>query len=128
MEQSRIQAIEHVNIEAPFGLDDDVRWFYGEVAGLKEVLCEGVAPPRLCFKSGQIEVRVHLVGYPRVHPVMLRLTVAVPALSDAAEKLEERSVPYQRLTGVMYTDRRLETHDPAGNRVALRQGWPALTI
>jgi hypothetical protein len=117
-----------VNIEAPFELDDDLRWFYGEVAELEEVLCDGVDPPRLCFKSGQIEIRVHLMDRPRIEPVGLRLTITVPSLTVTTEKLDERSLRYQRLTGTMYTDRRLETLDPAGNRVALKQGWPAITI
>ena len=128
MEQSRIQAVDHVNIGSPFGLDDELRWFYGEVAELVEVLCDGFDPPRLCFKSGQIEIRVHLLDRPCIDPVGPRLTISVPSLTVTTEKLDERSLRYQRLTGTMYTDRRVETLDPAGNRVALKQGWPAITI
>ena len=36
MQPSRIQAIDHVDIEAPAGREDDWRWFYGEVA-LKKI-------------------------------------------------------------------------------------------
>ena len=34
MKPSRIQAITHVNLEATLGLEDELRWFYGELAEL----------------------------------------------------------------------------------------------
>lgn len=121
MEPSRIQAVDHVNLEAPYGVDEGMRWFYGEVAALEEVSCDDPATNRLCFRSRQIELRVNFVDSPEIDPLKPRVTILVPSLSEVGERLEERSVPYTTLTGVMYTDRRLEVHDPAGNRVVLRQ-------
>jgi len=121
MEPSRIQAVDHVNLEAPYGVDEGMRWFYAEVAVLEEVSCDDPAPNRLCFISRQIELRVNFVDSPDIDPLEPRVTIFVPSLSEVAERLEERSVPYTTLTGLMYTDRRLEVHDPAGNRVVLKQ-------
>jgi hypothetical protein len=121
MEQSRIQAVHHVNLEAPIGAEEPFRWFYGEVVQLEEVPCEVAGSSQMCFKSKQIELRVQFVPTPDIDPLPLRVTIAVPLLSDAIERLEEKKVPFKRLTGVMFTDRRLQTHDPAGNRIELRQ-------
>ena len=123
MKPSRIQAVAHVNIEAPFGLDEDLRWFYGEVAQLDELPCSQVEPAWLCFKSEQIELRVHLLERPCIEAVACRVTLAVPSLGEVADRLEERSVPFERLSGLSPTDRRLQTHDPAGNRVEFKQEW-----
>ena len=128
MKPSRIQAVDHVNLEAASGFAEDLRWFYGEVAGLEEVPGDSQAPPHLCFRSARLELRVWHVDKPRVDPIAIRVTLAVPSLAEAAEDLEERSIAYARLSGIMFTDRRLMTHDPAGNAVILKQEWPAFTF
>lgn len=128
MKPSRIQAIDHVNLEAPSGSADDLRWFYGQVSGLEEVPGDPQAPPHLCFESAGLELHVWIMGRPRVRPRAFRLTLIVPSLTEAAERLEERTIPYTRLSGSMFTDRRLETYDPAGHPVALKQEWPVITL
>ncbi len=124
MKQSRIQAVDHVNLEAHIRLAEDVRRFYTEIALLDEVPCSEVDPPRLSFISERIELRVALVEKPWIEPVACRVTIAVPSLAETAELLEERRIPYEPLSGLSFTDRRLEMHDPAGNRMALKQAWP----
>lgn len=124
MKQSRIQAVDHVNLEAHMRLADDVRRFYTEIAMLDEVHSSETDPPRLCFKSERIELRVALVDKPWIEPVACRVMITVPSLEDTAELLEECGIPYEPLSGLSFTDRRLELHDPAGNRVALKQAWP----
>lgn len=124
MKPSRIQAVDHVNLEAPIRLAEDVRQFYMEIALLDEVPCSDADPPWLCFISERIELRVALLDTPQIEPVACRVTIAVSSLAEAAELLEERRVPFESLSGLSFTDRRLETHDPAGNRVALKQAWP----
>jgi hypothetical protein len=121
MEESRIQAVDHVNLEARMGVEDAMRWFYGEIAGLDEVDSDSRETGRLCFKSGRIELRVSCVDTPRIDSVARRITIFVESLDDVAEYLEEHSIAYTRLSGLMYSDRRLEVHDPSGNRVALKQ-------
>ena len=131
MKRSRIHAVDHVEIEAPLGSRDDLRWFYGEVAGLEELeeatVCAGDST-ELRFKSARLELRVRLVADPDVDPVALRLTVFVRSLSEVAGLLEERGHVYERSSGIMYTDRRLLMHDPAGHRVALKREWPEITF
>ncbi len=125
MRQSRIQAIDHVNLEAPIGLAEDIRRFYTEIALLDELPRSEADPPRLCFKSERIELRIALLERPWIEPVACRVMIAVPSLAETAELLEECGTPYERLSGLSFTDRRLEMHDPAGNRVALKQAWPS---
>ncbi len=122
MKASRIQAVRHISLEAPIGSEEDLRWFYGEVAGLEEVPGDG-EDSRLCFKSEHIELQVHLSAQPRVEPIERRLTIAVSSLSEAAAQLAERRVGYEHISGLLFTDNRLESRDPAGHRIVLRQGW-----
>ena len=124
MESQRILAVEHVRIEARLGSEDALRWFYGEVGGLESAPAEDTDTMRLCFKSVRLELQIDLVEQTRVDPVGRRVTLFVQSLDDAAAKLDQRSVPYKRLSGMMFADRRLGTRDPAGNRVELKQGWP----
>ena len=124
MEESRIRAVEHVHIETSHGLDDDLRWFYGEVAGLEEKAQTDPESPVLCFKSARIELRLTSVDRPHIETETYRITLLVESLNEAIELLEERSVAYERLTGIGFTDRRVGTRDPAGNRIILKQHWP----
>ena len=121
MEPSRILAVDHVNLEAPPGLDDELRWFYGEVAVLEERTEDPAECRLLCFKSERIELRIHLVDAPQIDPVAYRVTIAVPSLDEAAEHLVDRRRHFVRLSGLLFSDRRLDTLDPAGNRVMLKQ-------
>ena len=124
MEPHRINAVDHVHLQAPLGLEDELQWFYGEVAGLEFVPDDGLAAPRMHFRSMRLELRISLVENPKIAPVGRRLTLIVPSLEMATTVLDQRSVPYERRSGLMYSDRRMTTQDPAGNRVELKQGWP----
>lgn len=124
MEPSRIQAVDHVNLEAPPGIDEALRWFYGEVAQLEPVDRDGPTHAHLTFRSEGIELRIHMQDTPRIQPIASRVTIAVPSLDAAADLLAERRVEFARLTGLLYNDRRLETSDPAGNRIVLKQHHP----
>ncbi len=124
MRQSRIGAVDHVHREASPGLDEELRWFYTAIGCLDEV-SDGLADmDRLCFRSEGIELRLRLVACPRIDPTGHAVKLAVPSLSEAAELLDERGLPYECLTGITWADSRLATNDPAGNRVELKQQWP----
>jgi len=123
MRPSRIQAIEDVHREGALHLTDLLRWFYAEVACLDE-LSDDPDAPQLCFKSGQIHLRIKLVDVPQVDSTGFRLVLAVPALFEAEEKLKDRRMPLEWSQGVDWVDRRIATLDPAGNRVELKQDWP----
>lgn len=123
MRHSRIQAVDHVNIEAPFGIDDELRWFYGEIAELEERPVEGPAGPGLCFRSERIELRIRFVEDPQIEAVACRVIVSVSQMAEATERLEERKVPFQQLSGLGWSDRRIQVLDPAGNRTELKQAY-----
>ena len=124
MRESQLQKIDNVTLEAPFGLEEELHWFYREVLKLDLVDSDQADDARLCFKSARLELRIWLSKCPRIDPIPRRATVLVESLPGVLELLEERSVPYTRLSGVMFTDRRISVNDPAGNRVELKQGWP----
>ena len=124
MKPSRIQAIEHVTLEAPPGLNDELRWFYTEVAELEEAPQAELDGSPLRFRSARIELRVNIREDPLTDSIGCRATILVPSLKESVERLEERNVGCQRLSGIVYTDRRVAVLDPAGNRVELKQEWP----
>ena len=128
MNECRIQAVDNINIEGPYGLKEELRWFYEEVAKLEAVDSEPADTRRLRFKSGRLALLIALSQRSQVDPMRCRVTLRVPSLSDAAEALEERKIPYVRLSGVLYTDRRIQTVDPGGNRVDLKREWPSAPL
>lgn len=124
MKPSRIQAIDHVNLEASPACTEDLRWFYTAVGLLEEV--ENTIPDAntLTFKSARLELRIRLVPDPRTDPARRRLTLAVPTLEDAANLLEERNYQYAWEHALEWSGRRIRLHDPAGHGVELKQEWP----
>lgn len=142
MRESRIVAVDHVNLEAPLGVEELVQWFYADLCGLDPVgknslggANEGAdsggaaeMERELRFRSERLEVRVAMRRQPRIEAVACRLTIRVEDLYETRECLDERRMPYESLTGVSYTDRRIAVLDPAGNRIELKHGWPAGTF
>lgn len=120
MRLSRIQAVDDVTLEAAPGLEDDLRWFYGEVAELDEMPLDGSLGPGICFESERIAIRIRFLAEPKVDPVACRVTLAVLSLDDAIEKLTERLASFERRSGFAWSDRRIQVLDPAGNRVELK--------
>ena len=124
MGSGQIIAVDHVELEGAPGLEPELVAFYCDVGQLPRVEGPLGEPPRLRFRSGQIELRYALVPTPRLSPVACRLVVAVPRLREARQLLDERKVAYERIRGLGFTDRRLSLLDPAGNRVEFKQDWP----
>jgi len=128
MFESRIVAVDHVTLEALPEAENDLRWFYGELATLDELA--GAAEPgrRMVFKSLRIELRIQLRQEPKVDPIDCRVAVRVPSLDDVIELLTERKIEFQPISGLRWTDRRISLLDPGGNRVELRQDWPLVVL
>jgi hypothetical protein len=124
MKFSRLVAIDDIEIEGRAGLEKELRWFYGDVGQLEEVKHLRGNGSELRFRSAGIELRVRIREQPRTDPVRRRLTLLVPSIRTAALQLRERLAKYRLLSGWNFTDRRLATWDPAGNRVELKQEWP----
>ena len=121
---SRIQAVDHVHLEARPECADELRWFYEELVGLLEVPEDGAATGVLRFRSARVEVHLRLVEAPEVETMGERLAITVPSLGDVSAELRERKIPYQLIRGIDWTDQRLSLLDPAGNRIALRRQYP----
>lgn len=124
MRQSRLNAVESIRIESPLGLEDDHRWFYGQVGALEEGAGSPQAGIVLTFRSARVELMIIPSDRPLILDVRRRLTLSVPSLEEAAELLDERRHEVARLSGLGWTDRRVRTRDPAGNVVEFKQAWP----
>jgi len=124
MQPSRIHAVDHVHLQAAFGLDDELDWFYGELAQLDRLPCDAANPHRMRFQSNRLELRIDLCERPVIESVACRVVLLVPSLDETVATLEDRSVAFERQTSTLWTDRRLEVLDPAGNRVVFKQEWP----
>lgn len=128
MKPSRIIAVDHVCIEVPPGLEDALRWFYVDVCGLEEITSESMGEDSLRFRSEGLEIRVRALPNPWIEPMRRRLSIAVDSLNYSMTLLEERWVPFSKITGFTYTDRRIQTTDPAGHAIEIRQYWPEAPV
>jgi len=117
-----------VHIESPNGLEQSLRWFYGELGQLDEVEYSLPDGQRICFKSARIELRIRLTENPEIIQTRCRVTLAVTSLDEVENQLIEKLVEYEPMTGLMGSDRRIGTYDPAGNRVEFKQEWPICTL
>ena len=116
-----ILGVDHVQLAAPPGCEDEARRFFGEVLGLGEV----EKPPSLAARGGtwfeagkqQIHVGVEegFVPARKAHPALL---VEPTQLEDMARRLTQEGAPVtwdEELAPL----RRFYTADPWGNRIEL---------
>lgn len=116
-----IVGIDHVQLAAPPGCEDEARRFFGSVLGLREI----EKPPSLAarggvwFEAGQqqlhIGVEKSFIPASKAHPALL---VKSSELESMAKRLTETGAP------VAWDDelaplRRFYTADPWGNRIEL---------
>jgi catechol 2,3-dioxygenase-like lactoylglutathione lyase family enzyme len=122
--QPLVAALDHVQVAAPAGCEDDARRFFGLVLGLQEVVKPaGLATRGGCwFRVGAQEIHVGVVAdhVPAVkaHPGLRVASVA--DLEALARRLTRAGSPVEwadddEIPGV----RRLHTADPWGNRIEL---------
>jgi catechol 2,3-dioxygenase-like lactoylglutathione lyase family enzyme len=114
---SPIAALDHVQIAAPPGCEDDARRFYGKLLGLAEV----PKPERLQARGGvwfavgasqQLHVGADEDFTParKAHPA---LAVGPGELEPLAARLVEAGVD------LTWDERRFHTRDPWGNRLEI---------
>ncbi|MFH0982414.1 MAG: hypothetical protein V2A79_12865 [Planctomycetota bacterium] len=127
MKESRILAVDHVELQTYAGSEERLSWFYSEVIGLEVVEEPPQRPACLRFRSADLELRYLLLPEPVIEANAHRATLLVNSLREARKLLDEARVPYTPITGIAYTDRHLSLLDPGGNRVAIRQAWRWLT-
>lgn len=116
----RIQAISDIRVEAIPGLELELRFFYVDVLGLRQVEAEA---GMLCFEAEVLRVRVLVTAEAQPSPMRRRLVLQIPSLQEMQERLEELEVDYEWHNGLRFTDQRIFVKDPADNRVELKQIW-----
>jgi len=119
-----IAGIDHVQIAAPAGCEDEARRFYGELLGLEEVAKPPVLTARggVWFRVGRQELHVGVaepfLPATKAHPAfrvssvdeLERLAARFAADGVAVVRPEPEEIP---------DTRRIFVHDPWGNRVEL---------
>lgn len=126
--RGRAHAIDHVELEAAPGVEDELRWFYGELIGLAPLPDEqpdGAAERLLRFRSARVELHITIREDAHIESVDRRATFEVPSLDEAMQTLNDRRYRFSEVQGLGSTDRSLVLFDPGGNRIALRRLWPA---
>ncbi len=116
----RIHAISSVQIEAMPGLEDRLRWFYGELLGLESTAGEN---GNLVFHSKRLQLVVALKPDARSSPMRRRLVLEIPSLDRMREQLDELQMVYEWYEGMAFTERRIFLLDPGENRIELKQVW-----
>ena len=122
MRPSQIIAIARVALEAPPGAKDRLIWFYRDLVGLTFIE-DTLNHSLLRFRSGQLELHVLLCDQPRIEQIRRQAVVSVESLEATMQTLQEERIPFERLFGVNWSDRRVGLLDPGGNRVELKQEW-----
>ncbi len=118
---SEVVGIDHIQVAAPAGSEDDARRFYGRLLGLAEL----VKPPSLAARGGvwfacgahQLHVGIAEPFTPatKAHPA---LAVRPVDLDRLAQRLIDAGCPVQ-WDGAIPGTRRFFTADPWGNRIEL---------
>ncbi len=119
-----IDGIDHVQVAAPAGCEDDARRFFGELLGLAEVEKPDALRARggVWFQAGdqQLHVGVEEPFAParKAHPA---LRVRPDALDALAARLEAAGATV-RWDSALDSIRRFYSEDPWGNRIELLAG------
>ncbi len=120
----RLIAIDHIELQAPPGIESELRWFYVDFAGLHPVdNPQSTKPEVMTFRSDRIDLRITILDHPAIESVDGRLTLLMPNLEEAAEMLKDKNYSFHWYRGLSFTDRALILHDPAGNRTTFRRLW-----
>jgi len=113
--------LDHVQVAAPGGGEDDARRFYGELLGMPELPKPAALQVRggVWFACGAHQLHVGIaepfMPAAKAHPA---LAVRAHELDPLAERLREAGHPVQWDDAVPGT-RRFYTADPWGNRLEL---------
>lgn len=116
-----ILGIDHVQLAAPPGCEDEARRFFGEVLGLGEVAKPTSLAARggVWFEAGKQQIHVgveeRFTAASKAHPALL---VEPSHLENVAERLVRHGATVTWDDRLAPT-RRLYTTDPWGNRIEL---------
>jgi catechol 2,3-dioxygenase-like lactoylglutathione lyase family enzyme len=116
-----VLGIDHVQVAAPSGCEDDARAFYGALLGMEELpKPEAIRGRGGCwFRAGaqELHVGVERAFAParKAHPGLV-----VSDLGALRARLADARAVFEDDRGIDGVDR-IFVHDPFGNRVELRQ-------
>jgi catechol 2,3-dioxygenase-like lactoylglutathione lyase family enzyme len=119
-----VVGLDHVQVAAPVGCEEDARAFYGRLLGLEEI----AKPPLLAgrggcwFRLGEQELHIGVVeGFlpaTKAHPGIVMRSAA--ALRELAERLDGDGVAVEWADAAELGGReRFHVQDPWGNRLEL---------
>ncbi len=118
--ETRIQAIAHVRMEAPPGIEADLIRFYQEVCRLEP------APPErgmLAFRAERLQLHIRITPDAQPSRMRRKLILDVPSLQKLSEQLSELDIRYEWYRGMRFTDQRIFAYDPADNLIEFKQTW-----
>ena len=119
-----IVGLDHVQVAAPLGCEDEARLFYGTLLGLEEIDKPPVLAARggVWFRAGTHELHVGVTDAftpaPKAHPALRVASVAeLKALADGltVQGVEVTWADPAEIPGAT----RFYVHDPWGNRLEL---------
>jgi catechol 2,3-dioxygenase-like lactoylglutathione lyase family enzyme len=121
-----IVGVDHVQLAAPAGSEQQARDFYGRLLGLEEI--DKPEPLRArggaWFRCGEQQLHIGVTGdfipAKKAHPALL---VGAGQLEGLAERLEASGAEVDWDTSLDPLQR-FYTHDPWGNRIELIEGPP----
>jgi hypothetical protein len=118
----KLQAIEHVRIEALEDRLEAAAKFYGELLRLPRL--EDIAPPVFAaFGPRRLRLELLAAETPRIDRHRRRCVLEVASLDECEKRLVAAGCRVWRTRGLGLTERRLFVYDPADCLVELKQGW-----
>jgi len=115
----RILRIDHVQVTAPRAREKEVRHFYGNVLGLKEIVRPQTTIPAsglwYAFEEAH-QLHIVLTDNPARQPAGDHYAVLVDDLEAVKRQLADNEVPYEP-SPVQGGYERMFVQDPFGNRI-----------
>lgn len=115
----KFKAIDHVQLAAPKGSEEQARWFFGEVLGFEEIEKPAELKKRggAWFQYGNCQIHIGIeepfVPARKAHPAF-----EIENIEGLKEHLSSSGIEYiedDKLPGT----NRIYVHDPFGNRIEL---------
>jgi hypothetical protein len=111
----RLVSIGDVRLPAPPGVEREIDAFYIGLFGFERI------PPfeELSYRAENYTLRFSVQEPPVVHDSMRAVTIEIPSLADAVQKLNQTTLEYTRQKGVSPGTESIVLLDPAGNWIEL---------
>ena len=127
MKHEMVLGLDHINVTAMPGEYENVRWFYGTVLGLREIVRSYPLPESgpLWFTLGNgIELHVDFDGVPHNHNSTRHVALRVRSLEAVTEALRSNGFDIATDGATRTGACRCFCRDPFGNRLEFVEGAP----